>query len=325
MSTRIALYEINRKYLLTVDQQTQLETMAGLDQEPVHLAQTLARGAMLFAAALAGFSVILWIAANWDALGKFQQFGLIETAVIVASVGAWFLPIGRVPLCLVSLLTTGGLFAFFGQTYQTGADPWQLFALWSALTLPLCFAARSDIVWTPWVFVAATAISLWLRAHSVRQFIWDMPEPSVNLVAWFAMVCVWVLVHPVLHRWTGTGTWSSRLAFTVLVSGVAATGAGGLLSSSTLMMYWLSLLVVGGLLFALFKQQLFDIFCLSEVALAANVLIVFGVGRVLFTGSHSDFIAASFILGILATGLLATTVTFILRLFRQSNQSVSQA
>ena len=42
-----------------------------------------------------------------------------------------------VPMGLLAMLGMGALFAYFGQTYQTGADPWQLFALWAALSLPL--------------------------------------------------------------------------------------------------------------------------------------------------------------------------------------------
>ncbi|MDO4698746.1 MAG: DUF2157 domain-containing protein [Pasteurellaceae bacterium] len=36
-----------------------------------------------------------------------------------------------------------GLFALIGQIYQTGVAPRQLFALWTLLQLPLCFALRN--------------------------------------------------------------------------------------------------------------------------------------------------------------------------------------
>ena len=57
--------------------------------------------------------------------------------LVVAGLGAMLLPVWRAPLALLVFLITGGLFASIGQTYQTGADPWQLFALWAALGLPL--------------------------------------------------------------------------------------------------------------------------------------------------------------------------------------------
>lgn len=88
----------------------------------------------------------------------------------VMCVGALLRPAARVPLALVALLATGGLFAFFGQTYQTGADPWQLFAWWSALTMPLCLGVRHDALWAAWAIVTMTALKLWSRAQGVEQW-----------------------------------------------------------------------------------------------------------------------------------------------------------
>ncbi len=42
---------------------------------------------------------------------------------------------GKAALLLATLLL-GVFLALFGQTYQTGADPWQLFANWALLILP---------------------------------------------------------------------------------------------------------------------------------------------------------------------------------------------
>ena len=89
-------------------------------------------------------------------------------AAAVAVLAAAARPALRVPGALAALLATGALFAYFGQTYQTGADPWQLFALWALLTLPLALAARSDALWLPWCLVAMAAPSGAARIASVR-------------------------------------------------------------------------------------------------------------------------------------------------------------
>ena len=47
---------------------------------------------------------------------------------------------------------------------------WQLFAVWAALALPLCLAARSDVLWAPWALVAMTGISLWVHAHTGHRW-----------------------------------------------------------------------------------------------------------------------------------------------------------
>src|SRR5256714_11040396 len=128
------------------------------------------RLAALAAATLGGLGVILWIAANWDTLGRFGRFALLQGIVVVMCAGALARPAARAPLALLALFAIGGLFAYFGQTYQTGADAWQLFAWWAVLALPLCLGVRSDLLWAPWALVAMSAVSLWVQAHTGHRW-----------------------------------------------------------------------------------------------------------------------------------------------------------
>lgn len=95
--------------------------------------------------------VVFFFAYNWDDLGTFQRFGVIEVACVGAFLGS--LALGLDSLGGSALLTAGcmgiGVFlAVFGQTYQTGADAWQLFAGWAALTVPFAAVSRSGATWT---------------------------------------------------------------------------------------------------------------------------------------------------------------------------------
>ena len=82
-------------------------------------------GAMIGAGALVGFGLTLWIAANWDALGKLGRFGLIGAVIALAGLVAIAAPRLRAPASLIGVMAVGGLLALFGQTYQSGADAWQ--------------------------------------------------------------------------------------------------------------------------------------------------------------------------------------------------------
>ena len=104
--------------------------------------QQLARGTAMLAAALMGLGVIFWVAANWDTLSHLGRFGLLEAVLVAAALGAVLRPAWRAPLALLVFLVTGGLRAGIGQTYQAGADPWQLFAVWAALGLPLAWVVQ---------------------------------------------------------------------------------------------------------------------------------------------------------------------------------------
>ncbi len=106
--------------------------------------------------------VVFFFAYNWESLGPFARFGLIQGALLVAVIAAIATglqrPAGRALLIAASVLA-GVLFAVIGQVYQTGADAWELFAAWSVLVLPWVVASRSSIHWFLWAVLALTAFS----------------------------------------------------------------------------------------------------------------------------------------------------------------------
>ena len=91
--------------------------------------------------------MIFFFAFNWDAMGRFAKFGLLEAVMLLAAFIYSRLDCQRtsstVSLMGMALLT-GALLALTGQTYQTGADPWQLFAVWAALITPWAAVGRSS-------------------------------------------------------------------------------------------------------------------------------------------------------------------------------------
>ena len=321
MNLRLAIYELSARYSLKPDKLTRLEELAGLNQEPANLARHIALGTFILAAGLLGFSVILWLAANWQDMSRFNRFALIELLILAAGAGAFFKSQWRAPLGLVTLLSIGGLFAFFGQTYQTGADAWQLFAVWGTLTLPLCLGVKSDAVWTPWTVIVFTGLTLWLKS-SLGGLSWDfyMKDISVYLVAWFVMLFICVALSPTFKKLTGAGLWSWRLALTLTINALLWMGISNLFHGyHTHLVYVLTLLIMGGMAAVILVPKYFDIFGVSVATLAINVLITFGLGNALLGGSGFDlggFIISIFIIGIVAAGLLAFSVSFILKRYK---------
>jgi len=316
MNLRLGLLELAAAHGLDAAAARRLRVLAGLEQEPAELRQWLPRGLAVLAAALGGFGLILWIAANWDALGRFGRFALLQGVVLAMCAGALWRPAARAPLGLLALLGIGGLFAHFGQTYQTGADPWQLFALWAALALPLCLAARSDILWAPWALVVAVAISLWAHAHTGHRWRVQPDDLAAHALAWGAAALLVGALSPALQRLTGAGIWALRTAVTLAVALLTLTAIGGLFHTSVAPHYALGLLLLGGAALPFALRRGFDVFALSALALGLNALLVAGLARLLFENHRGDAIAPLFLLGIAAAGLLAASVSLILRLAR---------
>ena len=99
---------------------------------------------------------------------------------------------------------------------------------------------------------------------------------------------------------------------------ITSVALGGLFHSSVASLYWLGvlLLVLAGM--GLASRQLFEIFGLSAVSLGLNTLLIIGLGRALFHNSRGDnWFGAMLLLGLVAAGMLAGTVSLLLRLSRR--------
>jgi len=142
-------------------------------------------GALSFAS-----GVIFFFAYNWQSLGRFAKFGLIEVAIVLA-IGAFAWLYYRANslsaashshsnqsndsrfgattangVLLAASLLVGGLLALVGQTYQTGADPWQLFTLWALVILPFAWVAGFDGLWLLLVGLINLSIGIFLDSFS---------------------------------------------------------------------------------------------------------------------------------------------------------------
>lgn len=106
--------------------------------------------------------VVFFFAYNWDDLGPFARFGLLQGALVVTLIAALAAglhrPAGQALLIAASVLT-GVLLAVIGQVYQTGADAWELFVAWTVLVFPWVLASRSSIHWFLWGVLTLTAFS----------------------------------------------------------------------------------------------------------------------------------------------------------------------
>lgn len=148
------------------------------------------------------FSVIFFIAYNWSELGHFAKFGLIEGLIILAIAMYWKqgsdTASGKASL-LVATIFLGALLALFGQTYQTGADPWQLFFNWALLMIPWAVVGRFGAIWVLWLALINLSVVLyfqtfvgtfWFMMGSDRSLLWLLF--AINTTA----LVIWELLMP---------------------------------------------------------------------------------------------------------------------------------
>ena len=117
-------------------------------------------GALFFVA-----GVVCFIAWNWGAMTPLARMALTGAVVAGSGLASVLLGpgtrLGRV-LLLVCGLAIGPMLAVFGQTYQTGAELWELFRIWTILLVLLALAGRQTGLWFAAWLVANIFVALWL-------------------------------------------------------------------------------------------------------------------------------------------------------------------
>lgn len=308
-----------RAHGLTEAQRRELLTLGGLHDEPAALLARLPLALLGLAGLLCGLGLIFAVAAHWGELPRAAQFALLQAAVALGLLGIAARPALRLPLGLWSLLATGGLLAFFGQTYQTGADAWQLFALWAALALPLALGVRADAVWAAWAVVATTALALWVNTHLGHRWRAEPDDLPIHLAGWAGALALVLAFSSPTGRRCGVGLWARRTMGWLALGLVTSTALTALFGRWPAPPTLVALLVLAVAAWALARPVWFDLFNLSAAALALNVVAVGGLARLLFSGSHGgDSMGHWLLLGLAAAGLLAGSVNVVLRLARQS-------
>lgn len=180
--------------------------------------------------------LVFFVAANWSEIAVFGRFALVELVLVACAVLAFVKPpphfVGR-GATFLAFIATGALLALFGQTYQTGADVYELFLTWALLGLPLTVAAQWSVASAAWVLVLNVALLLFCGWHPTGGLLWAvfgstrfqpaqliMGAAWLNLALWFAFefwrvdaVPDWVR-RLVLSCAFAFGTWAGLMAVT---------------------------------------------------------------------------------------------------------------
>ena len=178
-----------------------------------------------------GAGAIFFVAANWQDYGIMGRFVILQVAfAICVGLAFWRPPpaaLGQASLVLTTLLT-GTLLALFGQTYQTGADVFELFFIWAALALPFALAGGSAAVWATWWVVLNVGMALYcgLEDASLGRWFWSGRTPIERpLILFFAALVN--LGGAVLFTQYGRPRWLVRMlaAFGFIYGTIACTMA----------------------------------------------------------------------------------------------------
>lgn len=230
------------------------------------------------------FAAMFFIAYNWNDLGRFAKFGMMEGLIVLTILAYWKLDKDKVPAkvsLLMASIFLGVLLALYGQTYQTGADPWQLFFNWALLMLPWAVIGRFSAIWILWIVLINVSIVLYYMAF--RNVLWMMFDSEIDMLWQVFLFNTIVLVAWELleNKWVWLAErWATRLL--AVVSGTAVTSLvlyaifdhrQGDAVSTIIWMLWLTGLYI------VYRLKKPDLFMLAGGCLSGIVVVISFLGR----------------------------------------------
>jgi uncharacterized membrane protein len=241
-------------------------------------------------ALLAGAGVIFFVAYNWQSLGRYARFGMLEALILAATLYALVVGLGALraqAALLFAVLVQGGLLALLGQTYQTGADNYELFLAWALMALPWVLAARWAPQWGLWWTLINLALALYLFQvlDPVRLLFFGRMRPGalvlLNLAGLAAFEWAGMRYAQLRTRWLprycgllalAAGTFAALL---YLIEGAREDNGAGCV------IYFL--MIAGGAWFYQYRRH--DLFPLAFGALSLIIVVTGWMTRHLFSAN----------------------------------------
>lgn len=286
----------------------------------------LSRALAFLGAGLVLAGIVCFVAFNWGEIGRVGKFALLELAIVGATLIAWRkLPkiSGQVALFAAAALV-GPLFALYGQTYQTGADPYGLFLTWFALIIPWTIAARFGALWLlALVLLDVSLILYWFQVSGIRSVHDFLYLPLVIALLHAAALAgwEWQLRRPIpwiRELWVArvialTGFVALGIPAAVFVFPGPDAGLPGALG-------------VAGLATAILVTQCYyrttrrDLFMITAAVIAGLAWVNVFVARLLFETFNLETLGF-----LVMTAILIAEITIGLQWFRGSRRSAQEA
>jgi uncharacterized membrane protein len=283
----IYLYRLARVKHLTPSALDQALYLVGLIPNRTAWRQFIDSLLLILGTTLVLAGIIFFFAYNWAEINHLTKFGLIELGILVmASFTAWYglqHLVGQLALFATAILV-GILLAVMGQSYQTGADAFELFLTWAILIIPWVLIGQFAPLWLLLLLLFNLSLSLyWEQVIDYEDFFYSTKLYlllfALNGTALFA----WEYAHRQGVVWL-QGDWLGRIVFiTTLIVLIIPT------LDAILTLEWEPWLGGGALLYVTvtllslwyYHHQRYDLLLLAVCLLGILIIMTTLIGRLL--------------------------------------------
>ena len=231
--------------------------------------------------------IIFFFAYNWAEINHLIKFGLIELGILIMALfSSWYglpRPIDQLALFAAAILV-GVLLAVVGQSYQTGADAFELFLTWAILITPWVLIGQFAPLWLLLLLLCNLGLSLyWEQVMSYEDFFYSTKLYLLLFALNGTALSTWEYAHRQGIIWL-QGNWLGKILFIVtLITLIIPTLYAILNSKWELWLREVTLLYVIVTLFSLwyYRHQRYDLLLLAVGLLGILITVTTLIGRLL--------------------------------------------
>ena len=196
--------------------------------------------------------------------------------------------------------------AYYGQTYQTGADPWQLFANWALLIIPWVLIAKFPPLSMLWIVLVNLALTLYLDLHRSVFGFWLFREVDLYFLLFLInglFLVAWELTAKKHTEYRSR--WAPRMIATSVGSFITTFTCFFIIDLKTELAHAMAFYPLWlFLMYRTYRKQQVDMFMLAGVSLSIIVVVGTLLTRLLIeTLEFNGFILIAIVLMLLTSKL----------------------
>jgi uncharacterized membrane protein len=264
------------------------------------------------------FGTIFFFAYNWTDLSTLQKFtliqGLIIISVLINTQTQAQSTVNTAVLFFIALLI-GSLFALFGQTYQTGKDPWQLFFMWTVVITPIAFTSKSSSLWLLWLFLANVALHLFFQTRHGFFGIFFQNERNMLIYSFLNLLAAvgFELLYHKKQIFNRIAPQVALITAMIAFSWVAVYSVFDVFHANSKSFDFLFYMLWMVAIYYFYRVKTLDVFVLSSWVVSGIVFILALVGRI-FGDSFDE--GTLLLFGLLIIALSTTGVKWLMSLLK---------
>jgi len=289
---------------------------------------------LILGSALVLSGVVFFFAYNWQDLHRFAKLGLLQGLVLSSLIATHYIGVQKLPgqLCLLSAsVLVGVCFAVYGQIYQTGADAFSFFTIWTIAIIPWVLAARFAPLWILWMILVN--LSCWFLWDQVGRFRESLPYPILTLTLSLINGLALAFCETRSQQIALLQRRYLRPLFLLALLVPLTSPALGWISAfdsprfpgTSVPLAAIVWAIVTAALFVFYNFRRFEASLLSFMLVDISIVVIFGFGRLLVEHMDNDFIGVCFLMATLIIGISTGLLMYVRRRIREENTKTEVA